>query len=158
MPSINFNMGQVPFRLTPEEMGTPDYGKALMQGYEAFQKQQEAANTPKRLSESLLDQQLTNKINTTKAKYAEQNEKANLSHLQATTDNAHRKMELIPYRKQLLEAQTQHALRPEKPQMGNFEKAFEAAKRIEERYGSDSKEAKQARNYVTRLSEGNNGI
>ncbi len=66
-------------------LGTPDIGTALRSGYENYQKFHEAQNTPKKLAEALYSQQLQNKINEAKSKYAMQNEAAGLAHTQAGT-------------------------------------------------------------------------
>ncbi len=82
-----FNIPGVPSQLDARSMGNFDLGAALKQGFGNYQGFEEAKNTPKRLSEALLAAQLNNKINTAKAKYAEQNEAANLANTQAGTQN-----------------------------------------------------------------------
>ncbi len=73
-----FNIQPFPFKLSGKDLGAFDLGDALSKGFKDYQTFQEAKNTPKRLSEALLAAHLNNKINTAKAKYAEQNEAAGL--------------------------------------------------------------------------------
>ena len=66
-----FNIQPFNFRLTGKDYGSVDYADALKKGFENYKGLHEAANTPKRLSEALLAQQLQNKINQPKAEDAQ---------------------------------------------------------------------------------------
>lgn len=65
------NLPQVPFKLTPQDMGGFDLGAAIRQGFGVNKDFQEAKIMPQRLSEKLLDMHLQNKINSVKAKHQE---------------------------------------------------------------------------------------
>jgi hypothetical protein len=68
-------------------MGEFDLGRAIHSGLENYNKFLDVKNKPKALAEALLAQQLQNKINFAKAKYAEENEAAGLAHTRAGTTN-----------------------------------------------------------------------
>lgn len=89
-------------KLDAADMGGFDLANALRSGFKTYSDFHEAKMKPKTLSEALLAQQLSNKINTAKAKYAEQNEQAGLQLRQGN-------LGLLPYRQKLLEAQAQAA-------------------------------------------------
>lgn len=84
---MTFNIQGLPWKLTGADVGAVDYADALAKGFKNYQGMAEAVNTPKRLSEALLAQQLQNKINTAKADYAERNEAAGLQSTLAGTEN-----------------------------------------------------------------------
>ncbi len=77
------NLAYSPHPLTASRMGTPDYGKALQQGYQTFIQGQKAAATPKMLAEEYLRSQIANKLNNAKVPYADQMAKSQLEHLQS---------------------------------------------------------------------------
>ena len=78
MPTIGFSLGTPMGKLSAQDMGVPDYAAALSKGLDLGAK-------PAKLSQDLLAQQLANKINTAKARYAMQSELANLQGTQAST-------------------------------------------------------------------------
>jgi hypothetical protein len=87
------------FRLTPEESsGQPNYMDALKNAFIGLQSSADTAYKPSSLAEQLLGQQLTNKINAGKAKYAEEDA---LTDLRTKQGN----LGLQPLRQRLLEAQ-----------------------------------------------------
>ncbi len=89
----------VPFKLTPEDMGSVDFGRALAQGLERYGKGSEALNKPHQLAQNLLASKLQNQINSAKAQYAPEMALAELQGKQGEVG-------MQPLRKKLLEAQT----------------------------------------------------
>ncbi len=83
--AIGFNLPGVPFRA---ESNVPDYLGALSRGMTI-------GNQPKKQSEELLASMLQNKINAAKAKYAMQNEAANLASTQTGTSLNNLKLQQI---------------------------------------------------------------
>jgi len=137
MPNIPFGLGNGTQLLNAGQSGATSLMDALRSGIETYQKNEEAKNTPKRLSEALLGQQITNKMNQQKADYE-------------------------PMRQQLeqhlTQARIQKALRGPEPTYNNLEKAMQGAQRITQQYGADSQEAKLAQTYVQRLAQGSQGL
>lgn len=80
-----FNLPGLPFSLTAEGMGVPDYQKAIRSGFDTFQKGAEAINTPAKLAEALLASKLQNKINQPKADRAYEITDADLRNTIANT-------------------------------------------------------------------------
>ncbi len=112
VPNIHF---------TQDETGMPDLGAALRSGFKTFGSGIEAAYKPKQLAEELLQSKLANQINSAKAKYAEQNEQAMLQGRQGLNG-------LIPFRQQLLQAQTNRAQNlANQPVLNPYDKAAYAA-------------------------------
>jgi len=69
MPNIPFGLGNGTPLLNAGQSGATSLMDALRSGIETYQKNEEAKNTPKRLSEALLGQQITNKMNQQKIDY-----------------------------------------------------------------------------------------
>ncbi len=91
------------FRLTPQEaFGQPNYEDVLKNAFSNAQSSMETAYKPSNLAEKLLDMHLQNKINAGKAKYAEQQAKADL-------DAKLGSIGLNPLRQRLMEAQISQA-------------------------------------------------
>lgn len=152
------NIPQVPFKLTAEDMGATDYGQALRSGFNTFSKMIESAYKPKTMAEALLAQQLSNKINKPKAEHAEEITLADLAHTQAGTNSLNANTGLVPFHRQLLEAQTKKALRPEKTPLDAYGKAVELYHHYADMYGQDSKEAQDAAKNIENVLAGKNGI
>lgn len=134
-----FSASPPPFQITPEGMGRFNLGDAITRGLQNYGRGAEAigqgietAYKPSELAEKLLGSKLGNKLK------------------QQEIDSS-------PYKQQLLQAQIQKALRGPAPVMSNYEKAVEGIDRIEQKYGKDSQEAKEARSYASRLAQGSQG-
>lgn len=155
---INFNMTPISYKLTPEEMGYTDYAKALHQGIMNFGQEQQSINTPKQLAENLLAQQLSNKMKKTQLQFQPEKEQLGIDQLKSNINLLNNRNSLIPYAQQLKQAQINKLMQPEKPVMGNFEKAIAGAERIKQLYGSDSEQYNQAKNYIQKLTQASNGI
>lgn len=140
----------VPFRLTPEETGATGYGEAFHQGLLNFGKEQESINTPKKLAADLLSQQLKNK-------YYGQDIESQIGLRGAQAGLAQAQTENAPYQRRLYEAQTQRALQPPTPVMGDFEKAVQGAKRIKDEYGENSEQYQTAQRNLQRIANGSRG-
>ena len=97
-----FNIQPFNFKLTGKDYGAVDYADALKKGFEAYQGFHEAKNTPQKLAEALLQQQLKNKHDETINKYLPRSEEARIGGMEGS--NA-----LQPYRQKLLAAQTARA-------------------------------------------------
>ncbi len=78
MASIGFSLGTPMGKLSAQDMGVPDYVSALSKGFDMGAK-------PAQLTQQLLGQALQNKINTAKAKYAEDTVKASLDNTRTGT-------------------------------------------------------------------------
>lgn len=100
--AIGYSPLQVPFKLTPEDMGVSNYPEAIRKGFEA-------GNTPAKLSASLLGQHLTNALNKVKAQYAPQQAEAELAHLAAQTQGLGDEHGMRGLRQKLLEFQVNQA-------------------------------------------------
>lgn len=110
----------VPFKLSAADMGGLggfDLGAAIRSGLENANLYQEAKYKPQSLANKNYSEQLLNKINEAKAKYAAEKELANLKYTQAGTGNLgaqealHRgQLGLLPFEKQLRIAQAQQAI------------------------------------------------
>ena len=131
------NLPGVPFKLTPEDMGGFDIGQALSQGFNLNKQFQEARTMPKKLAEELLQAQLKSKVDTAKAKYAEQNEAANLALTEANTNKANRLPEL---------------------KLNNYDKAQQGYERFLQTHDANSQEAQDYKSYVDRVRQGSKGI
>jgi hypothetical protein len=79
------NLPGVPFKLTPQDMGGFDLADALRSGMQTYEQGVKSAYAPKNYAEALLAQQLQNKINSGKAKYAEPQAFADLQGTQSST-------------------------------------------------------------------------
>ncbi|TAL08460.1 MAG: hypothetical protein EPO02_12785 [Nitrospirae bacterium] len=79
--AINFSLPQVPFRLSADEMGSPNLMKAINEGTKM-------GNEPAQLSANLLSTHLQNALNRVKAQYAPQTEEADLAYKKALTQQA----------------------------------------------------------------------
>lgn len=122
------------FRLSGQEAGgMPDWAKAMSQGFQG------AADVykPRKASEDLLAQMLTNKMNKPKADHAE---------------------EIESLGRQLQQAQINKANRGPATVYSNLEKAMQGYDRIKQQYGEGSPEAEQAKTYVQRLAQGSQGF
>jgi hypothetical protein len=76
--AVNFSLPNGAFRLTPEDMGVTDIGKALRSGFDTYSKGYEAAYKPKNLQTALLDAQLKNAHDRTINKYLDRSEQARI--------------------------------------------------------------------------------
>ena len=140
------------------EAGSPDLAKSIQSGLQNFIslnegriKANEAKYAPKMSEADLKAKALSNAINEVKAKYAPQMGALDLQLKQGDVGN-------IPLQRQLLQAQIQKALRGPQPQLSNYEKALEGYYRIAQKYGENSREAKEARDNATRISQGSSGL
>lgn len=157
---FNYQPLGIPFKLSAAESGTsaPDYVGNLLKGFQA-------GMTPKMMFDEVLKNKLANQIQSAKAKYAEQNEAANLEHTlagtgltKAQTGHTQAQTGMVPWQIRLLQAQEQKALRGPEPVYNNLEKAMQGYERIKQQYGQDSSEAKTAQEYINRIAQGSGGM
>jgi len=93
-----WNIPGIPFKLTAEDMGVPDYIGAMQKGFNL-------GASPKILAENLLAQKLSNAINSTKAKYAEQEAMQGLEAQKAQTALSQGQLGMMPLERRMKEAQ-----------------------------------------------------
>ncbi len=94
--AIGFGYQAIGRALKPQETGIPDYVGALSKGLEAGFK-------PASLSQKLLSDMLTNKMNESKARHAEEITLADLAHTQAGTQGLNDEHSMRGLRQQLLQ-------------------------------------------------------
>ena len=104
-----FNIPGLPFKLTSQDMGGFDLGKAIQSGLQNYNTFQEARFKPKNLAEDLLAKQLQNKINQPKADYAKDITLADLAHTRAGTQGLLDEHGMRGLRQQLLQQQVNQA-------------------------------------------------
>ncbi len=104
-----FNIPGVPFKLSAQDMGGFDLGKAIQSGLQNYNTFQEARFKPKNLAEDLLAKQLQNKINQPKADYAKDITLADLAHTRAGTQGLMDEHGMRGLRQQLLQQQVNQA-------------------------------------------------
>jgi len=137
MPNIPFGLGNGTPLLNAGQSGATSLMDALRSGIETYQKNEEAKDTPKRLSEALLGQQITNKMNQQKADYEPMRQQLEERYKNALINKANRGPATV---------------------YSNLEKAMQGYERIKQQYGENSPEAQQAKAYTQRLAEGSKGI
>ena len=111
------NIPGIPFKLNAEDMGVPDYAKAVRSGLENFIKTNEARYAPQMSQADLQRKLYENVTKGAEAKYAEPNQQmglkqkeAAINHMAAQTALSRGNVSLIPYYKKLYEAQAnEHA-------------------------------------------------
>lgn len=141
-------------RLTAADMGGLggiDLAKSISSGLQNAKDIQEARYRPQQLQQEAYARQLANTINEAKAKYAAEQELANLnyrkagtSHLGAQTRNIEAEMGLLPYRQRLLEAQASRAQQlANQPYGGNLSGIAKEAYGLAQITGQDPKEIAQ---------------
>lgn len=72
-------------KLTPEDMGVPNYMNALLQGMQGSQQAAKTVNTPRQLSEDYLKSVLKNQHDKTINKYLDRSEQARIANTEANT-------------------------------------------------------------------------
>lgn len=94
-------------KLTPEDMGVPNYMNALLQGMQGSQQAAKTVNTPRQLSEQYLQSVLANKINGPKSEGAQLAFDTDIGYKQALTNQANRTSQnyLDPISKMQLQTQ-----------------------------------------------------
>ncbi len=83
--AVGFNLPNGAFRLTPEEGGSVDIGKALRSGFDTYSKGIEAGYKPKTMQEALLHAQLQNAHDRTINQYLPRSEEARIANTEANT-------------------------------------------------------------------------
>ena len=127
---VGFSLGTPMGRLAPEDVGAPDYVKALSAGTKM-------GNEPAQLSATLLGTHLTNALNRVKAQYAPAQAQAELAHAQALTEKAKR---------------------GPAPVLNNLEKAQAGYERAVHQFGEKSEQARDAKAYAQRIAQGSQGL
>lgn len=142
--AVGFSLPGEPFKLTPEDMGRTDYGKAIQQGFQTFMQGQKAKYTPKTLAEELLKTQISNKLEGAKVPYADRQAAADLQLKQGNVN-------LLPLRQKLMQAQAERqqqlANLPFGGQLSGAPKEAFALEMLKRQQGEDSQvyqNAKQA--------------
>lgn len=74
------NLPQVPFKLTPEDMGVPDYIGALTKGFDAYKSGAQAIYEPRNLASELAHKDLVNKYYGPKSEAEIKNLEASAAH------------------------------------------------------------------------------
>lgn len=132
-------------------LGGFDLGGAIRSGFQNANLFQEARYKPRNLENAAYAQELANQINQAKAQYAPEQELANLEykkagtgHLGAQTRNIEAEMGLLPYRQQLLQAQTSRAQQlANQPYGGNLSGLAKEAYGIAQLTGQDPRQVAQ---------------
>lgn len=153
-----FNIPGVPFKLTAQDVGSPDLQSAIQKGLQSNLLSGkgallagQAAFAPKQMAEDLLHAQLANKISSTQAKYAEPLAQLGIQLKQS-------ELGLSPLRQKLLESQIKRQEQlVNDPFAGHIPPGAVGQqiwlKKIGEKYGEDSDIFKGAKNSLELQNE-----
>jgi|SRR6185503_13266617 len=121
----------VPFKLNAQDMGGIDLAQALGQGFQL-------GRMPQQLEQEAKARDFANMIAKVNAQYAEPKTLADIAHTQASTRGLDASTSLTPFRRALMEAQTQRAAQLAQNPYSGFAKDAFALEMLKRSQGEDS--------------------